>query len=108
MVDREQNQEVMKLLSALADPTRLMIVQQLAGIAGIPVQVQVIAEFVGAKPSIISHHINILREAGLVKYRQCGQSRLYQINVPTLEKLQGVLQFVPTKQLREEIANEAK
>jgi ArsR family transcriptional regulator, arsenate/arsenite/antimonite-responsive transcriptional repressor len=61
---------------ALGDPTRIAIVNRLAG-AG---EVCVCAfEDLGLSQPTISHHLRILREAGLVDFRRSGTWAYYRL-----------------------------
>ena len=67
----------MQSLLAIADPTRRRIVELLAvrdRTAG-----ELVGEFEMSAPAI-SHHLKILREAGLVQTRAEGQSRIQALN----------------------------
>jgi ArsR family transcriptional regulator, arsenate/arsenite/antimonite-responsive transcriptional repressor len=72
-----------KTLQALADPTRRKIVQMLgerdmtAGEIG--------AEFNMKAPSI-SHHLNILKNADLVRSERNGQNIVYSINASVVQE----------------------
>jgi DNA-binding transcriptional ArsR family regulator len=66
----------MDVYAALADPTRRQIVAMLADrerSAG-----EIAGRFEVAGPSI-SRHLRVLRESGVVSYRQQAQSRLYRL-----------------------------
>ncbi len=64
------------LLKMLADETRLAVVRQL--IAG-PKHVGQINDTLGLEQSLLSHHLKILREAGLVTSRRDGKAVLYSL-----------------------------
>lgn len=71
-------------LQALADPTRRQIVQLLRErdlTAG-----EIAAHFSLAKPSI-SHHLSVLKNAGLVVDEKRGQYVYYSLNMSVLEEL---------------------
>ena len=75
----EQVAENARLLSALADPTRLGIVSLLAG-ADEPVCVcEIVPRFNLGQPTI-SHHLRVLREARLVDCEKRGMWVYYWIN----------------------------
>jgi DNA-binding transcriptional ArsR family regulator len=74
----------MKALEALAEPTRLRIVELLAErerSAG-----EIASHFATSRPGI-SRHLRVLREHGLVIAREEGQRRLYSLDPAPLEEL---------------------
>jgi len=64
------------LLKVLADETRLEVVRQL--MAG-PKHVGQINESLGLEQSLLSHHLRVLREAGLVLAERDGKAVLYSL-----------------------------
>jgi DNA-binding transcriptional ArsR family regulator len=76
------------LLLALADPMRQDLVQILARAE---LNVGDIAERVTLSRPTVSHHLNILRRAGLVRVRKQGREMYYRLNkdriVGTLQRL---------------------
>lgn len=79
----------MQSLLAIADPTRRRIVELLAvkeRTAG-----ELVEEFDMSAPAI-SQHLNVLREAGLVKTRAEGQSRIQTLNPDGFDDLEAWLQ----------------
>lgn len=78
-VDREAVRENAQLLAALADPTRLQIVELLAG-SNEPVCVcEIVCHFELGQPTI-SHHLKALREARLVEWEKRGLWVYYSLN----------------------------
>lgn len=69
---------------ALADPTRRQILKLLR--AGDLNAGDIAAKFDMTKPSI-SHHLNILKNAELVRGERSGQNIVYSINTSVLEDL---------------------
>ncbi len=69
---------------ALADPTRRQILKLLR--AGDLNAGEIAAKFDMTKPSI-SHHLNILKNAELVRAERSGQNIIYSINTSVLEDL---------------------
>jgi len=65
-----------ELLRVLADETRLAVMQQL--LAG-PKHVGEINDELGLEQSLLSHHLKVLREAGLVVSQRDGKAVLYQL-----------------------------
>jgi DNA-binding transcriptional ArsR family regulator len=77
------------LLLAIADPTRRRIVEMLAvreRSSG-----EIVEEFDMSAPAI-SQHLNVMREAGLVKTRAEGQSRIQALNPEGFDDLETWLQ----------------
>ena len=69
---------------ALADPTRRQILRLLR--AGDLNAGEIAASFNMTKPSI-SHHLNILKNADLVRGERSGQNIVYSINTSVVEDL---------------------
>ncbi|GAP41259.1 autorepressor SdpR family transcription factor [Flexilinea flocculi] len=73
---------------ALTDPTRreiLMMLKKNDMNAG-----EIAEKFDISKPSI-SHHLNILRNAGLVRSEKHGQNVIYTISTSVLEDVMNIL-----------------
>jgi ArsR family transcriptional regulator, arsenate/arsenite/antimonite-responsive transcriptional repressor len=64
-----------QLLSALADPVRLSIVRQVVGTAGICACD--FTECCNVSQPTISHHLRVLREAGVLVSRRQGTNVIY-------------------------------
>jgi DNA-binding transcriptional ArsR family regulator len=74
----------MDVYEALADPTRREIVAMLAASersAG-----DISSRFEIAGPSV-SRHLRVLRESGLISYRQQAQSRIYRLEQEPLDEV---------------------
>jgi ArsR family transcriptional regulator, arsenate/arsenite/antimonite-responsive transcriptional repressor len=84
-----------KLIKALNDPTRRQIIELLAKddlSAG-----DIADNFDMSKPSI-SHHLDLLRQAGLVESVKKGQFIYYSINTTVFDELvKWMLKFRKTK-----------
>lgn len=63
-------------LKVLADPTRLAVVQRLMRGA---CHAGVLGEEIGVEQSLLSHHLKLLREAGLVRSERDGKAVLYSL-----------------------------
>lgn len=73
-----------KTLKALADPTRrdiLMLLKEKSLSAG------EIVEHFKTTGATVSHHLSILKEAGLVRDRREGKYIYYEINLSVLEDI---------------------
>ncbi|WP_018633890.1 ArsR/SmtB family transcription factor [Neomegalonema perideroedes] len=64
-----------EMFRLLGDPTRLRVM--LACLEG-PAPVGAIAEAAGASPSLTSHHLRLLRAAGLARGRRRSRQVLYE------------------------------
>jgi DNA-binding transcriptional ArsR family regulator len=76
------------LLSALADPTRLEILRQLAGSAEVCA-----CDFTsccGVSQPTISHHLKVLRDAGAVTSERQGNWVYYRIAPNLIERLSAI------------------
>ncbi|HET9223824.1 MAG TPA: autorepressor SdpR family transcription factor [Roseiflexaceae bacterium] len=80
-----------RTLAALADPTRRAILQMLNErdmTAG-----EISARFHISAPSV-SHHLNVLKQAELVRSERNGQTIVYSLNSTVVQEfLQQLLQF---------------
>ncbi len=72
------------VFDAVADPTRRAVLDMLA--AREQSVGDLVAKFRVTQPAI-SHHLRILREAGLVKPRQVGRQRLYRLQGRPLREI---------------------
>lgn len=79
----------MDIFEALADPTRREIVVLLAD--GERSAGDISGRFDMAAPSV-SRHLKVLRESGLIAYRQQAQSRLYRLEAARLEEVRQWMQ----------------
>lgn len=71
-------------MHVLAEPHRLLIVRHLrrgARTAGF------LAEALAISPSLASHHLGVLMEAGLVSRRQSGSFACFAVNRPRLQEV---------------------
>lgn len=73
--DEEALARAADMFRLLGDPTRLRVM--LACLAG-PAPVGSIAEAAGASPSLTSHHLRLLRAAGLARGRRKSRQVLYE------------------------------
>ena len=79
----------MDAFRALADPTRRDIVALLAG--GERTASEIFARFDIADPTV-SRHLKVLRESGLIAYRQLAQSRIYRLEPDALDETRQWMQ----------------
>ncbi len=83
---------------ALADPTRRHILKLLRTAdlnAG-----EIASKFDMTKPSI-SHHLNILKNADLVRAERSGQNIVYSINTSVLEDLMDLIADMTGRGMKE-------
>lgn len=72
-------------LGALAEPNRLRIVEMLR--AG-PCSVNEIVEKLQLPQPLVSKHLRVLREAGIVRSRPQAQQRVYELQAAPFEELE--------------------
>ena len=77
------------VLSALAEPNRLRIVELLREN---PYPVGEIARRLVLRQPQVSKHLRVLSEAGLVKARPAAQQRIYQLQAKPFEELDSWLE----------------
>ncbi len=81
------------MLHALSDPVRLRIVRNLATCDGGDRCCNALD--VGVSKSTLSHHLKVLREAGVTRTRMCGTQRFVSLRVDDLEeRLPGLLSSI--------------
>lgn len=86
---REDARALAAVFRTLADPTRVAIVNRLAG-AGEVCVCNLVAELGLSQPTI-SHHLRLLREAGLVDVERRGTWAYYRLVPDALEPLRTAL-----------------
>ena len=105
MVTPSLTQEITALhaniCSALADPTRILILYALHEKS---INVSTLAEEVGITQSTASRHLNLLRERGLVSPRREGQSVVYSLNDERIIQALDILRAVLTSKLKSQAA----
>ena len=79
-----------RLLKALADPTRLRILSLLSRHEGEVCVFEIVESFTLEQPTI-SHHLRILRDAGLVDCRKKGLWAYYYVRREALARAQEVI-----------------
>lgn len=73
-------------LKVLADTTRLAVVEKL--LEG-PAHVGELGAALGVEQSLLSHHLKVLREAGLVSAERDGKAVLYRVAPDTQRASRG-------------------
>ncbi len=79
-----------RLLKALADPTRLRILSLLSRYEGEVCVFEIVESFTLEQPTI-SHHLRILRDAGLVDCRKKGLWAYYYVRRDALGRAREVI-----------------
>jgi ArsR family transcriptional regulator len=86
---REQRQQLARRFKALADPARVGIVNMLS--ADDEVCVCTLTEELGLSQPTVSHHLRLLREAGLVSVEKRGTWSYYRLERAAVDALRGAL-----------------
>jgi ArsR family transcriptional regulator len=81
--------EIAALFKALADPTRVAIVNRLA--AAEEACVCDLTAAVRLSQPTVSHHLRLLREAGLIEVERRGTNAYYRVVPEAIERLRDVL-----------------
>jgi ArsR family transcriptional regulator, arsenate/arsenite/antimonite-responsive transcriptional repressor len=89
-VPREQAEALAARFRALADPTRVAIVNRLAGADEVCV-CEIVDEFDLSQPTI-SHHLKLLRQAGLVESERRGTWAYYRLVPEAVAELRASLE----------------
>jgi ArsR family transcriptional regulator len=77
-----------QLLAALADPTRLEILRELAGSA--EVCACDLTDCCDVSQPTVSHHLKVMREAGAVLSERRGSNIYYRVSPALIERLGGI------------------
>ena len=85
-VEREQAERVAAIAKALADPVRLQLVDVLRKHAGKVCVCELVPLFDLSQPTV-SHHLKVLRDAGLVDSERRGLWAYYYVVPDALEEL---------------------
>lgn len=84
-IDTEEIQRVTKMLKALADETRMKIVFTLY--KGEELCVCDVANITGVTVATASHHLRLLRNMGIAKYRKEGKLAFYSLDDEHIKQL---------------------
>lgn len=87
-MDSEAAEDLAAVFKALADPTRVAIVSRLA--SGEMCCVCDLTEAFELSQPTVSHHLRILRDAGLVASERRGTFAYYWLVPEAIERLRGV------------------
>lgn len=80
-----------KVIKALAHPTRLLIVDQIAEQEKCVCELR---ELIGADMSTVSKHLSVLKDAGVVSDEKRGLMVFYRLRVPCILNLFGCIEGV--------------
>ncbi|MFG2955430.1 ArsR/SmtB family transcription factor [Streptomyces sp. NPDC048291] len=100
-LDEDQAAELAKLFKALGDPVRLRLLSMIASRAGGEVCVCDLTPAFDLSQPTISHHLKLLRQAGLIDCERRGTWVYYWALPATLERLAA---FLKTSQAAETTA----
>src|SRR5664279_1377608 len=84
--------EIATRLKALADPSRIRIVQDLACCEGHEITTTDAAAFLNVSEATANHHLKRLQKAEIVTPRRDAQRVYYRLNLDLLRQLGSVLQ----------------
>jgi ArsR family transcriptional regulator len=90
-----------KVIKALAHPTRLWMVEQLAD------GERCVCKFVDAVNadfSTVSKHLSVLKQAGIVEDEKRGKQVFYRLKVPCIMNFMGCVEAVIKSQARDQAA----
>ncbi len=94
MIDASDAKKMAALFAAVAEPTRVQVLHHLTG--G-PLHVGKLAELVGIPIVNMSHHLGVMRQAGVLDDNKHGRRVVYSLRkdiyTPGGEDLVGVLVF---------------
>jgi ArsR family transcriptional regulator, arsenate/arsenite/antimonite-responsive transcriptional repressor len=89
MGSTDDTETALDALGVLADPQRRQILVRLSG--GAVCTCTDLVEATGVGQPTVSHHLKVLREAGLVRGERCGRFVEYSVVPERLRALGGVL-----------------
>jgi DNA-binding transcriptional ArsR family regulator len=89
--ERESSEELAVRLKALADPNRLLILRLLSIKKEYGAK---LAEYIGLTTATISHHLDILKKAGLVKEEKIGTIKYFVVDKEQVTEMMQSLQHL--------------
>ncbi|AWB43700.1 hypothetical protein DCC85_05350 [Paenibacillus sp. CAA11] len=93
--DRKQSEELAKLLKALADPNRLLILRMLCVSKEYGAR---LAEYIGLTTATVSHHLDLLKKAKLIKEEKIGTIKYFSADAEQVKRMMDALhQFTAQK-----------
>ena len=91
LLDREQVERTAQVLKAIADPTRLQLLQLIRSAPGGEACVCNLTESLGLRQPTISHHLKTMATAGLLNREKRGTWVWYSVDREGLEAVQAIL-----------------
>ena len=88
---RNRYAERARVMKALAHPTRLFIVDQIAEHEKCVCE---LTEMIGADVSTVSKHLSVLKQAGIVSDEKRGLQVFYRLRVPCVVNVFGCIEGV--------------
>ena len=82
-----KTKKALKILSALAQETRLAIVRLLIQESEEGLSAGMIAEILQVPPATLSFHLSLLTDAGILKSKKDGRSITYSVKYKSLKNL---------------------
>ncbi|MGW3952692.1 ArsR/SmtB family transcription factor [Streptomyces sp. NPDC004752] len=95
-LDEAQATELAKVFKALGDPVRLRLLSMIASRSGGEVCVCDLTPAFDLSQPTISHHLKLLRQAGLIDCERRGTWVYYWVLPPVLDRLAGFLKTAQT------------
>ncbi|MSO41957.1 MAG: ArsR family transcriptional regulator [Solirubrobacterales bacterium] len=89
-IEREKAERLARVAKALGDPIRMQLVDVLRQNAGEVCVCELVPLFDLSQPTV-SHHLKVLREAGIVGSERRGLWAYYYVNPEPMEELHGWL-----------------
>ena len=90
-LDEARSVELAKVFKALGDPVRLRLLSMIASRAGSEVCVCDLTPAFGLSQPTISHHLKLLRQAGLIDCERRGTWVYYWLLPEMTDRLAGIL-----------------
>lgn len=84
----DEAQQLSELLKVVAEPIRLRILTLLAAEQLCVCHLQ---DALGARQTLVSHHLRVLRDAGLVETEPCGRFIYYRLRTGALDAARDAL-----------------
>jgi DNA-binding transcriptional ArsR family regulator len=88
---KNRYEERARVIKAMAHPTRLFIIEQLAKTERCVCE---LTDMIGADVSTVSKHLSVLREAGIVEDDKRGLQVYYRLKMPCILNFFGCVESV--------------